>query len=41
MSFKLKWEKDLNVQLKRASGRHIFNLCFKTIHDSFYKWFQY
>ena len=41
MAFKLKWEKILNIEISRASWKHIFSLCFKTIQDPFYKWFQY
>ena len=41
MEFQRKWHHDLAIQLPRASWQHKFRICFKTINDPFYKWFQY
>ena len=39
--FKQKWHDDLKVDLKDDIWRQLFRICFKTIQDPYFKWFQY
>ena len=36
-----KWHNDVAVELHQTAWQHKFRICFKTINDPFYKWFQY
>ena len=41
MTFQRKWSHDIDIQSNAKSWQQIFRICFKTIEDPFYKWFQY
>ena len=41
MSFKHKWDEDLNNHTEQFEWENIFRKCFYTIHDNYLIWFQY
>ena len=41
LTFKQKWYDDLTIELKDNIWRQLFRICFKTIQDPYFKWFQY
>ena len=39
--FQRKWHQDIGIILDTNAWQQKFRICFKTIHDPYYKWFQY
>ena len=39
--FQRKWHQDIGIILDTSAWQQKFRICFKTIHDPYYKWFQY
>ena len=40
-NFQRKWHQDIGIILDTTAWQQKFRICFKTIHDPYYKWFQY